>query len=388
MRKSHIMLMYRDLSPSVLLCGHYQLKYLANQGRFEYLLIKTTRVSRKELQWADTVILARSDNSYELALVKCLKNAGKQVLYMIDDDLLNVPLECGESGIYYGQPNVQTCIREIISLSDGLISPSPILANKYKKPLQKYLMIEEPSVEPVPYRLHDKFPVRIGFAGSVDRTDDLETILGSALRKVHEKYGDRVQFSFFGAIPSFAKDLDAECIPYQESYVDYRREMNYRAWDIGLAPMPDTPFHACKHYNKFCEYAASGAVGVFSDVLPYSRIAEKYSGAVLCSNDPESWYMQLTSLIEDACKREALRAEVVQMANEQLSLSHVSTQFFKVAEKELLFCSPKDCRVTGFWKAWIHWNCIRLKKVWKGTIKTHLCGSDVFERENSMLKRK
>lgn len=350
MRKSRVLLLYRELIPSVRLCGHCQLEYLAAQGRLEYRAEKASRVSRKTLQWADTVILGRLDNAYELALAKRLKNAGKQLLYIIDDDLLNVPPECGSSA-YYGQPDIQNCILEMMALSDGLISPSPLLMEKYGRPGQTCCWIEEPAIEPVPFTEHGGFPVRIGFAGSVDRTGDLQTILGTVLRRLHAEYGDRVQFIFFGAIPDFAKELNAMSVPYQDSYLAYRRELNRQAWDIGLAPMPDTSFHTCKHYNKYCEYAAAGIVGVFSNVPPYTRIAQRYTGAILCGNTAENWYKELKALIDNPQKREALRLEASENANGLLAVPAVAEEFYQTAKETLLFRSEENRRVAGI--GWI-----------------------------------
>ena len=45
---------------------------------------------------------------------------------------------------------------------------------------------------------------------------------------------------------------------YLEDYEDYRSAMGTLGWDIALAPLPDTPFHRCKHYNKYIEYASYG----------------------------------------------------------------------------------------------------------------------------------
>lgn len=349
-RKPHILLLYRELIPSVRLCGHNQLEYLSGKGLLEYREGRVYTVSRKTLQWADTVILGRLDNAYELALTRRLKSAGKQLLYVLDDDLLNVPLECSSSA-YYGQPEIQNCIREMILLSDGLISPSPLLAQKYSRLGQKQLWIEEPAIEPVPFASHNDSVIRIGFAGSVDRTGDLQLILETALRRLHIEYGDRLQFAFYGSIPDFAEELNAISVPYQNSYIAYRRELNRQTWDIGLAPMPDTPFHACKHYNKYSEYAAAGIMGVFSNVPPYTRIAQKYSGAILCDNTPESWYMQLKALIDDPQRREALRLKASENANGPLAVSAVAEEFYRAAKETLMYQSEKDGRMTGI--GWI-----------------------------------
>lgn len=364
MEKPHILLLYRAMIPSVRLCGHCQLEYLSGQGKVEYRAENAAFITGKKIQWADTVILGRLDNAYELELTKQIKKAGKQLLYIIDDDLLNVPAECSSSA-YYGQKEIQGCIRSMMELCDGLISPSPLLFQKYLLPHQKGLWIEEPAIEPVPYTPHDGEVVKIGFAGSVDRTGDLQTLLGDVLRRLHEEYGEKVQFVFFGAIPDFAADLDAVSVSYQDSYLAYRQELNRQAWDIGLAPMPDTPFHACKHYNKFCEYAAAGIVGVFSDVAPYTRIAERYAGAVICSNAAEDWYRKLKMLIDDQQYRESLRMEVSRQANGVLSVPSCSEDFFRSAQNVLIFRSNRNKKICGLGFLRGKGYFCRIRNVWR-----------------------
>lgn len=359
----HILMLYTALIPSVRLCGHCQLTLLAEQGKAEYRHMSLVKASRKDLQWADTVILGRLDDPMSLRLARLAKSAGRQLLYILDDDLLNVPTEC-RSHDHYAQEDVRQCIQEMIAISDGMITPSPILAEKYITQKQCWLPIEEPSLDPIPYRKHDGQTVRIGFAASPDRTKDLEQILGSMLSTLREKYGSAVEFEFFGAIPEFAKALDARSIAYRDSYDDYRKTLEERAWDIGLAPMPDSPFHACKHYNKFSEYAAVGNVGVFSQVPPYSRVPELYSGAVLCPNDPDSWLQALCRLIEEPDYREALRRQVLEQAHGPLSLTAVTEAFYQSAEAVLQYRASGTVKGTSYWRyritGLLHW----IKSVW------------------------
>lgn len=324
--KPHILLLYNALIPSVRLCGHCQLSWLAQKQWVDYRSKPLLRISGRDLQWADTVILGRLDDPFALKVAELLQGSGRQLLYILDDDLLHVPKTCA-SFPHYADSGVQKRIRRILELSDGIITPSPRLAEKYLRPGQRALMIEEPALEPADYVPHSTDVVTIGFAGSPDRTKDIEKLLGAVLSRVKDVYPDKVRFEFFGAVPEFAEKLESTVIPYCDSYDDYRRTLNSRNWDIGLAPMPDTPFHACKHYNKYCEYAAAGVVGIFSRVEPYTRISDRYAGAVLCNNDPEAWYGTLCGLIEDTARTESLRKQVSQMAHAELSLAAVSENF-------------------------------------------------------------
>ncbi len=314
-----ILLIYRRMTPSVRLCGHEQFDFLEKKGLIAYRPVQEMRLSVKDLDWADTVVLGRTDSWYEHRLAEKLKKTGKYLVYILDDDLLNIPGEIASAG-NFGRKKVREYIRDMIGWSDAILSPSPLLLEKYaggKKPIR----VEEPAVLPAPYKAHAQGgQVKIGFAGSPDRTEDLESILREALTAVKTEYGSRVKIEFFGAEPSFAKEIGAECIPWTDSYDRYRETLNSLEWDIGLAPMPDTPFHACKHYNKFTEYAAAGIAGVFSEAGPYRRLDAFSAGAVLCGNKAAEWTDAIRSLVEDDGRRERIRKNAAAYAADELSV--------------------------------------------------------------------
>lgn len=323
-RLTHVLLIYRQMIPSVRLCGHCQMEYLAKEKKLEYRAVQEMRIKNSALNWADIVLLGRLDSWYEHQLAKKLHEAGKYLVYIIDDDLLNIPPEIS-SAAHYGRKETQAYIRSMIELSDAILSPSPLLLEKYARDGRKAILIEEPAIHSSQFRPHDpNQPVKIGFAGSIDRVSDIEGILKEALLKIKTTYGDRVQFEFFGAIPSFAKELDAKCIPYCNSYDEYRKKLDSLNWDIGLAPMPDTPFHACKHYNKFVEYAAAGVVGVFSDVEPYTRLSKVLCKSFFCTNEPASWVKAISNLINNRELLEKNRANTIELLRNRFSLKRCS----------------------------------------------------------------
>lgn len=326
---SHVLLIYRKMIPSIRLCGHCQMEYLAKEGRIEYRAVQEMKLKTSDLNWADIVLLGRLDSWYEYQLTRKLREAGKTLIYIIDDDLLNIPSEIS-SAAYYGQKEIQGYIRGMIEMSDAILSPSPLLLEKYAVNGRKALQIEEPAIDPVPYKPHDPDkPVKIGFAGSIDRTGDIEAILRDALLSIKREYGDRVKFEFYGAIPSFAGELNAHCIPYCDSYDKYRKTLNGLEWDIGLAPMPDTPFHACKHYNKFVEYAAAGTVGIFSDMEPYTRLKRLKQACVFCGNSPQAWRGAIRILIDQPQMRETMRSRVSELAHTEFTIEHSATQLLE-----------------------------------------------------------
>ena len=346
-RKCHVLLIYRKMIPSVRLCGHSQLDALAADGLIDYRAVQDMRLTKDDLNWADTVFLGRLDNLYERQISELLHRVGRRLVYIIDDDLLNIPPAI-TSASYYAQPEIQDNIRRMIGISQAIISPSPLLLKKYATDGRMAIRTEEPALFAVPYRSHAPGqPVKIGFAGSIDRTADLEAILRDALLRVKEKYGPRVQFEFFGAVPAFAKALDATTVPYLESYDDYRRQLNACEWDIGLAPMPDAPFYACKHYNKFCEYAAAGVAGIYTDRPPYTFIPDRESLGRFCENTPDAWFEAICAEIEDDAGREARRRRCSEYAATALNPGAIAREMYESCPQFFLPCPSKKSANRG-----------------------------------------
>ena len=131
-RKPHVLLIYRVMIPSIRLCGHAQMEALARQGVVEYRAVQEMRLRTDDLDWADLVLLGRLDSWYERRLTRMLKGSGRFLAYILDDDLLNIPLNVS-SASFYAQPGIQRNIRDMIAMSDGIVSPSPRLLEKYAR---------------------------------------------------------------------------------------------------------------------------------------------------------------------------------------------------------------------------------------------------------------
>ena len=324
-----VLLVYRELIPSIRLCGHCQLESLAKRGIIEYRAVQEMALSVADMNWAEIAVLGRLDSWYELQIARRLHRSGRYVIYILDDDLLNISPDVSSSA-FYAQPEVRENILGMIGESDALLTPSPLLADKYARNGRVALMTEEPALDPVPYAAHDPSgPVKIGFAGSIDRKGDLDRLLREALLRVRDRYGERVRFEFFGAKPDFIPALNARHIPYCDSYDVYRKTLDACAWDIGLAPLAASEFNACKHYNKFCEYAAAGIVGIYSDCMPYTRIPDRALYGRFCSNTPEEWYNAICALIDDREAREACRERCCACAAGPLNVDTVADALWR-----------------------------------------------------------
>ena len=328
-----ILLLYRTFGPSVNLCGYAQLKWLASSGRCQLRHKRILEVKNDDLNWAEIVAFVRGDALLDEKVAALCHRAGKTLLYILDDDLLHVPEYLG-SGPYYSQKSVKRHIKRMMQYSDALASPSPILLQKYKNLFAHTFQLIEPSLfcrknKPI----HKDGKVRIGFAGSSDRGSDIDLILSEVLTQICEKYGDSVSIEFFGVHPQIAETIPCTVYPYHDSYEFYQQAMQKLNWDIGLAPMPDTDFHSCKHFNKLVEYAGFGVCGVYSDVLPYRGAVQNQYNGLLCPNTTDAWVTALIHLIENHSLRQSISQNCLKQANTVFSVPFAAKKFEEAIAK-------------------------------------------------------
>ena len=317
--------------PSVLLCGHCQLDYLEKQGKLNYKFVIAHFINKRNVEWADIIVFLRSDSDIEAYVAKLAKKTHKHTIYVLDDDLLNAPSYVS-SFPYYNLPSTKNNMKTIMAYSDTFLTPSPVLLEKYGKSFKHKFLISEPSLNRINKKEENK-KVKVGFAGSIDRAQDLNEILKEAITKLANKYGDSIDIEFFGAKPDFVDELNLKHIPYQDGYDAYTACMAKCNWDIGLAPMPDTAFHRCKYFNKYVEYASFGIVGIYSNLEPYIYgIKDKYNG-ILVNNNTDEWFNAISNLIEDEKLRKEISKNCLKEANEIYSLDILAMDYLnKITE--------------------------------------------------------
>lgn len=374
-----VLLIYEELIPSVRLCALEQLKELERKGFVRLFYSKPNAVTQEMCQKSEVVFFVRASLEIEKLLAIELKKRNKKLVYILDDDILNIPEE-SISYPYYSRQLTQNRIKEIMSLCHTLVSPSPLLVKKYGQNFLDTFLIEEPCVEHPLKKQKENEIIKIGFAGSMDRKTDFNHNLEQAISTIIEKYKNTIKVEFVGGKPEFINDMPITYIPYMDSYEEYRSFMKTANWDIGLAPMIDDEFHQCKHYNKFIEYGSYSIIGVYSCVFPYTRIIKNKINGILCSNSVDSWVEGLSYLIDNYGERKKMLNNINEQINNDFAIENVSKIFkyiiknniktsFKSSKKinlkylKLLALITRSCELIKLytWKA----PYIVLKKIYK-----------------------
>lgn len=317
--------------PSVILCGHSQLDYLEKQGKLNYKFVISHFTNSENIKWADIIIFLRSDSDIDAYVAKLAKKAHKHLVYVLDDDILNVPSYLS-SAPYYLLPSTQKNIKIIMSYCDTFLTTSPVLKEKYGNMFKNVFLINEPSLNRIDTKPENK-KVKIGFAGSIDRAQDLNQILEGTIEKLVNTYKESIEIEIMGAKPEFVDKYNLKHLPYQDGYDAYTAYMSKCNWDIGLAPMPDTNFHKCKYFNKYVEYASFGIAGVYSNLEPYVYGIKNEVNGLLVNNTTEEWFYAISRLIEDKKLRKTISSNCLKEANDKYTLENCSCDYLEKITK-------------------------------------------------------
>lgn len=283
-----------------------------------------TSIPQHLMEWPDVVVFGRSyPQAYDpVKFMRDYKKLGKRVLYDMDDDFWSVSKD-NPSAL------VSNALRDqyegMIKEADAIITPSPILAKKFKKHFKKDVFICPNGIDFNMYqeRPHEHEDLMIGYMGAASHWKDL-TLITEVLEELYKKYnfffviygltGEALEAAVYTYQKYLSLNLQPEKNEYFKSALDFYSGLKRIKllhvpfmppelhpsilsrcdFDIGIAPLEDTEFNAGKSNIKYYEYAAVGTTVVASNVEPYSSEA-----TYLAKNTFKDWYNKLEKLIVD-----------------------------------------------------------------------------------------
>ena len=215
--KTNVLLVYEALAASIRLCGYEQLSYLASAGRICLRHGTEDSITQEQCQWADVLFFIRSSSWLAWKIGTRCKMAGRRIIYVMDDDLPEVAPET-VSAKYYRQPSVRKRIYWFLKNCDVLASPSRYLLWKYRGIVKRTAQMEEPCMGHAGKTRKEtgKRKLKIGFAGSIDRTCDVQDILHEALEEFYEKHHAEADIEFMGIQPAVARCMGVVCHPFEQ----------------------------------------------------------------------------------------------------------------------------------------------------------------------------
>ncbi len=268
-----------------------------DDGNHSFRIKKSNMVTTEDLNWCDACLANRPSSIYMVRIGKALNRSGRIFMALFDDDLLDLPK--GNSGRWK-----KNYVKKCLPLLDIVTTCNPLLKSKleqyssHPKYVNLHTHIREEELKPIP-RKEDK--VRLVYAAGADHIGILDSLIKPYLDRLAESYGNKISLSFIGVSPNLTelqyKDWISQIptMPYDK----YNKFMRSNDFDIGLAPLFDTPFSSKKYFNKFFEYSKNGITGIYSNHLPYTLVIKDRKNGLLVENTVEDWYKAICYAIDN-----------------------------------------------------------------------------------------
>lgn len=303
-RRPHILVECPELIASVRV-GVLDPLLPGNGQRFDVRFTRTIDVGPADLVWADILITVRGCEQMTLQIVKEAKRLHRFVIYYLDDDLLHLPEDCSCYASFRDNGQDKT-LRDILGQCDVLWGVNLRIRDQYL-PLcggQRWIHNRVPATIPVPRERQQSEQIHILYAGSADHEKSIRQFITPAVLNVCKRLKERVHFTFVGADPGIRNDPHVTYHRYFDDYNAYREFVLQGDFPIAMAIVRMENFYQCKYYNKFIEYTAIGAVGIYTDCDLYSQIIRDGENGILCENSVEGWENAIMRLVEDSDLRD------------------------------------------------------------------------------------
>lgn len=219
-------------------------------------------------------------------------------VYDMDDDLLCVDPENTVPYRLFAPLAEQT--RRNVEAADIVTVSSPALAERYRhiNPNVVYLPICIPDEMP-DWPLPDRDGLTVGWAGSTHKRQDWPGI--AEVLAEYSRLVPQAGFRMYGA--DYTRGLLAgrcEVVPFTPDVMGYWKSLSF---DIGIAPLVDTPFNRGKCHTKLIEYGARGIPCVASAIGQYTEWIDHGTNGFLAA-DPADWLPCLLALTDPDTRQE------------------------------------------------------------------------------------
>jgi len=233
----------------------------------------------------------------DLELVRRLAGQGVAVVWDEDDDISATPRHAPvyrRNGRRKGMQREFARSVEVATASSLMTTPSAHLARRYRELGVEHVEVIENHI--APEHVGGERPrhpgVVIGITAAGEHAVDLRKLrMDRVLRRLLEAHeGVRVVTIGWGHDLPPGRHVHHSYVPI-EALVRAERE-----FDIGLAPLANTPFNHARSNVKLKEYAAAGAMWLASPIGPYVGMGEQQGGRLVADGD---WYAALERYVLD-----------------------------------------------------------------------------------------
>lgn len=288
------------------------LRALAQQGKIQFEARMEKEVSLSRLAWADLVVYGRNVTAESHPLFEEVISRGLPCVYVLDDNFWDLPAELELDQVYRKAEQLRQ-LERYVRFANRVKVFSPFLAEKVRH-LNPAVLLSTPCIDfsllPAEAAPRDPSLVKITYVTARGTKDPFLPLFAAELRAVLQKYPQQIELNLFGRLPAPFADLpNVRCLPLNWDYPSFIHQLGGSGFDIGLAPMSETPFNLSKTNTKLRDYGACRIAGIYSDVPNYADVQNGVTGLVV-KQEPGAWFEALERLVLD----EELRSRIQENA--------------------------------------------------------------------------
>jgi len=289
-------------------CGYWRMILPAQYlDESKYAIdVSTAQVVYQYLLEYDTIFVQRVHSWDSYYVLKKLKEAGKEIIYDIDDNIFDVPNYHPAKSLFGNDARessaaiMELCDKIIVTTQElkdvlifkvgaNIIDKIEIIPNAIN--LEKY-----PHKEIYPIRNNgDSKPFRIMWAGSATHDYDFHACIEALDKFLLKHKEDEVRILLMGFVPRCIRER-SELAHWQGKIevVDFKDIETYFNMidkvvaDIAIAPLIHCPFNESKSNIKWQEYTLSATPTIASNFNPYANTIEHGKDGFLVDT-PEEW---------------------------------------------------------------------------------------------------
>jgi glycosyltransferase involved in cell wall biosynthesis len=159
--------------------------------------------------------------------------------------------------------------------------------------------------------------VRIAYHGTASHAAEIRWLV-PIVRKVQEQC-DNTFFEIFGRadVNRLYRGIERTAVLHPMSWPNYYAYTSLGGLDIGLAPLLPSRFNAGRSGTKFFDFVRCGAVGIYSDAVPYAGFVRNEVDGILVKNDSDAWVEAILRLARDDKTRKRMAKIATERASAQ-----------------------------------------------------------------------
>jgi glycosyltransferase involved in cell wall biosynthesis len=236
---------------------------------------------------------------------------GKVLLvYEIDDDVLQPDTWSGLH--HWFEPLVRESFKTCIRISDLVTVSTEPLATQMRKLNPNVVVLPNHFDADALYVTRPRRErLTVGWSGGMSHLRDWTEIADPVREVLHAHPDVDVHFLGIDYSPVLKLDRPTRFTPWKPDVWGYFKANDF---DIGLAPLADTPFNASKSHIRALEYMALGVPVIASDCPAYRDLVVDGVTGYLVSTS-EQWAARLRELINDEAARTELGAKGREVAH-------------------------------------------------------------------------